>query len=69
MLIVSLPLVHQESLLKEIITHPCVGAVRYNTGMSSAYKPLETIRRIQKYAAPLRKPVFIESKRKAASGC
>src|SRR3989344_2976126 len=29
MLIVSLPPVHQEDLLKEIITHPSVGAVRF----------------------------------------
>lgn len=62
MLIVSLPPVHQDSLLKEIITNPYVGAVRYNTGMSSAYTPLETIQRIQQYAAPLGKQVFVDLK-------
>lgn len=64
MLIVSLPPVHQEDLLKEIITHPYVGAVRYNTGMSSAYEPREVIRRIQVYARPLNKPVWVDLKGK-----
>lgn len=64
MLIVSLPQVHQEDLFREIITHPCVGAVRYNTGMSSAYEPCEVIRHIQEYAAPLHKPVWIDLKGK-----
>ncbi len=64
MLIVSLPPVHQEVLLREIITHPYVEAVRYNTGMSSAYEPLEVIRRIQEYARPLHKPVWIDLKGK-----
>lgn len=64
MLIVSLPPVHQEVLLREIITHPCVEAVRYNTGMSSAYEPPEVIRRIQEYARPLHKPVWIDLKGK-----
>lgn len=62
MLIVSLPPVHQEDLLKEIITHPCVGAVRYNTGMSSAYPPVEVIQRIQKLAEPLGKTIWIDLK-------
>ncbi|MDP3792353.1 MAG: pyruvate kinase [bacterium] len=64
MLIVSLPPVHQEVLLKEIITHPHVGAVRYNTGMSSPYEPREVIRRIQEHAAPLHKPVWVDLKGK-----
>ncbi len=64
MLIVSLPPTHQEKLLKKVITHPQVRGVRYNTGMSSAYEPLETVRRIQRLAAPLGKPVFIDLKGK-----
>ena len=64
MLIVSLPPVHQEKLLEEIITHPYVGAVRYNTGIHSAYDPHKTIKRIQKYARSLSKPVFIDLKGK-----
>src|SRR3989344_3189186 len=64
MLIVSLPPVHQEDLLKKIITHPCVGAVRYNTGMGSAYPPSEVLQRIQKHALPLCKPVWVDLKGK-----
>ena len=64
MLIISLPPVHQEDLLKEMIAHPYVGAVRYNTGMSSAYKPGEIIRRIKEHAAPLHKPIWIDLKGK-----
>lgn len=64
MLIASLPPVHQNDLLKEIITHPCVETVRYNTGMSSAYDPLETVRRIKEYSVPAGKPVFIDLKAK-----
>ena len=64
MLIASLPPVHQDTLLKEIITDLRIGGVRYNTGVSSAYGPREVIQRIQEYAAPLRKPIFIDLKSK-----
>ncbi|MBI5733089.1 hypothetical protein HY967_03985 [Candidatus Jorgensenbacteria bacterium] len=64
MLIVSLPPVHQKELLRKIITHPKVDAVRYNTGMSSAYPPAETVRRIMEIARPLKKPVYIDLKGK-----
>ncbi len=63
-LIASLPQVHREELLKEVIEHPYVAGVRYNTGTRSAYNPLETIRRIQKYALPLNKPVWVDLKGK-----
>ena len=39
-----------------------MGAVRYNTGMSSAYSPREVIQRIQNLARPLNKPVWIDLK-------
>ena len=64
MLIASLPPVHQEELLEEIITNPGVGAVRYNTGMSSAYEPRETLQRIMRIAVPLAKPVYVDLKGK-----
>ncbi|MDE1970251.1 MAG: hypothetical protein KGI50_01610 [Patescibacteria group bacterium] len=64
MFIASLPPVHQHDLLRRMIEHPCVDAVRYNTGMSSAYSPLETIERIQALARPLKKPVYIDLKGK-----
>ncbi|MBI2030175.1 hypothetical protein HYT05_00990 [Candidatus Kaiserbacteria bacterium] len=62
MLISSLPPVHQAGLLKAIIENPTVEAVRYNTGMSSAYSPYETIKRIKALADPAKKPVYIDLK-------
>lgn len=64
MLIVSLPPVYQGDLLKDIVTHPRVDAVRYNTGMTSPYEPRETVGRIQALARPLCKPVYIDLKAK-----
>lgn len=46
MLIVTLPPVHMEGLMEEMITHPLVGGVRYNVGGYSSYKPKETLERI-----------------------
>ena len=62
MLILTLPPVHQQELLRLMIEHPAVHAVRYNTGMSSAYDPYETIELIQAIARPLGKPVYIDLK-------
>jgi pyruvate kinase len=62
MLIVSLPPVHQEKLLREIIANPNVGAVRYNTGVRSAYDPRETLQRILKFTAPHGKPLYVDLK-------
>ena len=64
MLIVTLPPVHQDDLLKTIIEHPLVDAVRYNTGVDSPYTPDEVVRSIQELAFPLGKPVFIDLKGK-----
>lgn len=62
MLIVSLPPVHQEKLLKEVISHPMVAAVRYNTGMDSAYSPQETLEKILKETTRCKKPLYIDLK-------
>jgi pyruvate kinase len=64
MLIVSLPPVHQEDLLRYIIEHPQVGAVRLNTGVGSAYSPYETIQVIKAIAGPAGKPIYIDLKAK-----
>lgn len=64
MLIVSLPPVHQEKLLETIVSHPLVGAVRYNTGQDSAYSPEETISRILMHTARHGKPLYIDLKGK-----
>lgn len=62
MLTVSLPPAHQEKLLRQIIEHSAVGAIRYNTGIHSAYSPHETVRRVVAMAYPLAKPVYIDLK-------
>lgn len=62
MLIASLPQVHEEELLKEMIFHPSIAAVRYNTGMDSAYPPKETLARILEYSTKAKKPLYIDLK-------
>lgn len=46
MLISTLPPIHMDSLLEEMIEHPLVSGVRYNIGAYSAYSPKETLERI-----------------------
>ena len=58
MLISSLPQVHEEELLMEMIEHPLVEAVRYNTGMDSAFSPEETLARILEFSTPKAKPLY-----------
>lgn len=62
MIIVSLPPVHHEQLLRDIITHPSVNAVRYNTGMDSAYPPAETLAKILELTSALGKPLYVDLK-------
>jgi len=62
MLIVSLPPVHQEKLLRDIISHPQVYAVRYNTGMDSPYSPKETLARILELSTKDDKPLYVDLK-------
>lgn len=64
MLISTLPPVHQADLLRSIIEHPAVGAVRYNTGTASRYDAYETLRRIKEIAGPLGKPFYVDLKGK-----
>lgn len=46
MLIATLPPVHMESLMGEMIAHPLISGVRYNIGGYSAYSPKETLEKI-----------------------
>ncbi len=46
MLIATLPPVHMESLMQEMIAHPLICGVRYNIGGYSAYSPKETLEKI-----------------------
>ena len=62
MLISSLPQVHEEELLMEMIEHPLVEAVRYNTGMDSAFSPKETLARILEFSTPKAKPLYVDLK-------
>lgn len=64
MLISTLPPVHQEPLLRSIIEHPAVAAVRYNTGTGSRYDAYETLKRINDIAKPLGKPFYVDLKGK-----
>ena len=64
MLISSLPAVHQTEVLKLIVEHPVVGAIRYNTGMASARDPLGTLQKLKDLAEPLGKPVYVDLKAK-----
>jgi hypothetical protein len=46
MLIATLPAVHEQALMKQIVSHPLIDSVRYNTGVSSPYSAQETLERI-----------------------
>lgn len=64
MLIVTLPPVHQGQLLQDIINHPAVDAVRYNTGVDSAYSAQETLSRILSLTIRYNKPFYVDFKGK-----
>lgn len=62
MLIATLPAVHQERLLTQIIQHPLVNELRYNTGVVSAYSPKETLTRILALTERYEKKLWIDLK-------
>ncbi|KAF0249155.1 MAG: hypothetical protein FD167_1438 [bacterium] len=62
MLIATLPAVHQERLLTQIIQHPLVNEVRYNTGAVSAYSPKETLMRILALTEHYEKRLWVDLK-------
>ncbi|MBI4851647.1 MAG: hypothetical protein HY819_07620 [Acidobacteria bacterium] len=62
MLIATLPAIHQERLLTQIIQHPLVGELRYNTGVISAYSPRETLTRILLLTERYGKKLWIDLK-------
>lgn len=61
-LIATLPAVHQERLLTQIISHPLVSEVRYNIGVCSAYSPKETLTRILALTERFDKKLWIDLK-------
>jgi pyruvate kinase len=62
MLIATIPPVHQERLLTQIIQHPLVDEVRYNTGVASAYPPKETLIRILALTERYEKKLWVDLK-------
>ncbi len=62
LLIATLPAVHQERLLTQIISHPLVDEVRYNTGVCSAYSPKETLTRILALTERFEKKLWVDLK-------
>jgi len=62
MLIITLPPVHQKKLLREVISHPQVQAVRYNTGVDSAYSQRETLEKILELTVKYGKPFYVDLK-------
>jgi pyruvate kinase len=62
MLIATLPAVHQERLLTQIVQHPLVNEVRYNTGVISAYSPKETLTRVLALSERYEKRLWVDLK-------
>lgn len=62
MLIATLPAVHRDNLLKDIISHPSVDGVRYNVGATSAYSPRETLERILAMTERYGKKLWVDLK-------
>lgn len=62
MLIATLPAVHQERLLEQIIKHPAVDEVRYNTGVCSAFDAIETLDRILQLTSRYHKKLWLDLK-------
>lgn len=62
MLIATLPPVHQDRLLTQIISHPLVDEVRYNTGVCSAYSAKETLTRISALTERFEKKLWVDLK-------
>lgn len=64
MLIVSLPPVYLEKLMIDIISHPLVDAVRYNTGMDSPLSPKKTMSFVVQRANKFKKTLYVDIKGK-----
>ena len=62
MLIVTLPPVYQENLLEEVISHPSVDAVRYNTGINYDVPAEEILAAITKLTEKYKKPLYLDLK-------
>ena len=59
MLFATLPAPHQEPTINKIVYHDAIGAVRFNTGVSSSWDPYETIHRLRKKTETRQIPPWI----------
>lgn len=62
MLFATLPAIHEQDLLEEMVAHPSVDAVRYNTGQISPYSAEETIERLVSLTEEHSKDLWIDLK-------
>ncbi|MEK7151111.1 MAG: hypothetical protein AAB784_00145 [Patescibacteria group bacterium] len=62
MFISTLPPIHMEGLMEEMIAHSLVDGVRYNIGGYSAYKPKETLERILGLTEEYKKKFWLDLK-------
>lgn len=62
MLIATLPPVHLEAEMEEMISHPLIGGVRYNIGGHSAYSPQETLEKILSLTTQYDKKFWLDIK-------
>lgn len=65
MLITTLPPAYgakNEALAERMLSHPLVGAVRYNTGIDSPYSPKETLEKFFSLASRYGKPFYLDLK-------
>jgi pyruvate kinase len=62
MFIATLPAIHEQALMTRIVAHPSIDGVRYNTGSSSPYSALETLKRITGLTQTYNKTLWIDLK-------
>lgn len=62
MLIATLPAIHRNSLLEEIISNPLVDEVRYNAGLSSICTAKDTLSRILELTEEYKKKLWVDLK-------
>ena len=62
MRIATLPAAHQRALCQQILDHPFIDGVRYNSGARSPEPPLETVSRLLEWATSAGKRLWIDLK-------
>jgi pyruvate kinase len=62
MIMATLPAVHREELMEEIISHQMVSDVRYNVGIPSPYAPQKTLKEILELTRQYEKRLWVDLK-------